>query len=589
MPRSAPQPAPTGPRPQYEVSCTTCNKACPWTVCKSNDHGNHGHWQAICFDAREDGTTCNFVHFGSPQSSPVPKVTRTRQRTRSAQLPAPTHRACIVVGCRSTRVNKNCARNTCRKHCKHLGGCHLTDHAGSGVAINADSLELEDDPEDTGDTHAVPPDNDDKPIIPVPVETLHLPSPQPHAPPTTPTVEASTANMPDNSRLAHPRVPRARTVPAHNRAPQEDGPHYCMQMPEVFTEQLAETSKRNEVQRQRRADEIEAQNRARYHTVVYVWVEDGSQPNVFEFQSGILVFNWPHLSLSEEVLSMMGLAATSVNKGVGSASIIQVWNHSRREWRGVQPGYLITVVEGQPVLLKSPNITDCVDLDSCIRRINDSPPNIRTHLAAECAAVHADLHNHNNALPDPNDVVFRPHVKLSTSPLELEVEALLLSKGKGKAKRPADRSPSALSNQSFRAKPSPTYSAYSIPSFGTPSPPPKPKRLVRRRGSSTAHARVSLGMLFNPIDIDDDVKVWPGDFYACDIAKCFTLCGAVGKRRQGVGAVFQKMFSASYVSTTFHVHRKRWEDAPATVTNRFVKAGRTEAGLWSKFMAETRS
>jgi len=127
------------------------------------------------------------------------------------------------------------------------------------------------------------------------------------------------------------------------------------------------------------------------------------------------------------------------------------------------------------------------------------------------------------------------------------------------------------------------------------SSPPRTRRKPLHRatarhsaGSSTAHARLSLGTLSDPIDIDD-VKVWLGDFYACDIAKGFALCGAVGKRRQGVGAVFQKMFGVPYVSTTFHVHRKRWEDAPATVTDKFIKAGRTEAGLWTKFMAETRS
>jgi hypothetical protein len=282
------------------------------------------------------------------------------------------------------------------------------------------------------------------------------------------------------------------------------------------------------------------------------------------------------------------------------------------------------VVEGQPILLKNPSITDCIDLDSCIRCANDSPPNICTHLATECATVCLDLHKHNNTLPNANEVVFRPHVKLHTSSSELEVEALLSSEGKGKD--PANRSPSPVNNHALQAKPSPSYSAYSIPSFSTPSPPSKPKWLVHchspslsmlspppkpkwpasrcqspcspttsvgssppctcqkplhqatarpSAGSSTAHACLSLGTLSDPIDIDD-VKVWLGDFYACDIAKGFALCGAVGKRCQGVGAVFQKMFCVPYVSTAFHVHRKRWEDAPATVTDKFIKAGRTE-------------
>ncbi|KAG1859230.1 hypothetical protein F4604DRAFT_1930771 [Suillus subluteus] len=236
-----------------------------------------------------------------------------------------------------------------------------------GVLLNADGLELEDGPEDTGDIHAVLPDNDDnEPIILVPVKTPpHLPSPQSHAPPTTPTVKASTMNMPDNSQVAHPRVPRACTAPACNRV------------------------------------------------------------------SHTFTFNWPHLSLSDKVLSIMGLAATS---------IIHVWNHSQREWQGVQPGYVITVVECQPILLKNPSITNCIDFDSCIRCTNDSPPNICTYLAAECAAVHLDLRKYNNTLPNADEVVFCPHVKLHTSSSELEVEALLLLKGKGKD--PANRSPS---------------------------------------------------------------------------------------------------------------------------------------------------
>ncbi|KAG1862643.1 hypothetical protein F4604DRAFT_1919182 [Suillus subluteus] len=92
---------------------------------------------------------------------------------------------------------------------------------------------------------------------------------------------------------------------------------------------------------------------------------------------------------------------------------------------------------------------------------------------------------------------------------------------------------------SDQAKPSSAYSAYSIPSFGTPFPPPKPKRLVCRRrsprspttsldsspprtrrkplhwptarpsaGSSTVHPRVSVGTLSDPIDVDNDLKVW---------------------------------------------------------------------------------
>ncbi|KAG1844810.1 hypothetical protein DFJ58DRAFT_843913 [Suillus subalutaceus] len=534
----------------------------------------------------QDGTKCNFVHFGSPRSSPAAVAhTHTRQQTRSARLPVP------KLPC--------------------LGGCHLFDHVGD--PNGAEGLELEDDPEHPDDQDAVAglPDDDD----PAPIERLSR-SPSPHLHDVSgvvaPIIETHIEHLPDNLQAKKPM--RARTAPARNRASPDSGPQYHMQMPEVFTTQLAETSKREEEQRQRHADKIEAQNRAWYHTVVYSWVKDGGQPNVFEFQSGTSSFTWPHLSLNHQVISLMGLAAAGVDEG---------------------PGYLITVVEGQPVLLKNPNVTQCVDLDSCIRSISDSPPNLRSHLAADRAAVREELRQHHNVLPAPNKVVFHAHshshsqphyaqdnVKMGNSPSELEVEALLLSKGKGKVKPPLETSPSPPPAEPHSRQPSLSYSAYSIPSFGTLSPPPKPfKRNVRRRspcspttsvdsspppprtrrkpleratarpsvGSSTAHAAISGGTLSDPIDVDNDVKVWPGDFYACDIAKGFRLCETISKRRQGVGAVFRKMFGVPYASTTYHTHKKRWADAPANVTDKFIKAGRTEDGLWSKFMAETQS
>ncbi|KAG2360983.1 hypothetical protein BDR07DRAFT_1486445 [Suillus spraguei] len=154
-------------------------------------------------------------------------------------------------------------------------------------------------------------------------------------------------------------------------------------MPEVFTAQLKETSRHKEEQRHRHTDEIEAQNRARYHIVVYSLIKDGGHPNIFEFQLGTSSFAWPHLSLNHQVISLMGLATAGLDEGVGAASIIHVWNHQRREWRGVRPRYLVTVVEGRPVLLKNPNVTQCVDLDTCIRSADDSPPNLHSHLAAD--------------------------------------------------------------------------------------------------------------------------------------------------------------------------------------------------------------
>ncbi|KAG2051178.1 hypothetical protein BDR06DRAFT_973908 [Suillus hirtellus] len=394
MPRPTAQP-PTGPHPTYEVSCTTCDKPCPWMVCKSNEHGNRGHWQVICFDVGQDGTKCNFVHFRSPRSS--------------LALVAHTH--------------------TC--------SCHLIDHIGD--PNGTEGLVLEDDP--------------GQPLCDLGANKSHIPT----------SIEL----------------------------------------------QLAETSKHEEEQCQHCADEIEVQNCAQYHTVVYSWVKDGGQPNVFEFQSGTLSFTWPHLSLNHQVISLMGLAAARVNEG---------------------PDYLITVVEGQLVLLKNPNLH----------------------------------HTQDDA-------------KMSASPSELEVEALLLSKGKGKAKPLSEALPSPPPAKPHSRQPSLSYSAYSVPSFWTPSPPTKPsKQNIRHHSpcspttsdSSPPHTRRK------PIEWATACPlVWPGDFYACDIAKGFRLCETISKHCQGVTKVFQKMFGVPYASTTFHAHKRHRVDVPANITDRFVKAG----------------
>ncbi|KAG1790324.1 uncharacterized protein HD556DRAFT_1490842 [Suillus plorans] len=335
------------------------------------------------------------------------------------------------------------------------GGCHLFDHIGN--PNGAEGLELEDDPgQPLHDLGA------DESHIPASIECLsHSPSPQLHdVSSVVPVVEAHIEHPPDDLQAMKPT--RAQTVPARNHTSPENGPRYHMQIPEVFTAQLAETSKCEKEQCQCHADEIKAQNHAWYHTVVYSWVKDSGQPNVFEFQSGTPSFTWPHLSLNHQVISLMGLAAARVNEG---------------------PDYLITVIEGQLVLLKNPN----------------------------------PRHTQDDA-------------KMSASPSELEVKALLLSKGK--------------------------------------------VHIVPQQVWTPAHLILI---------------VWPGDFYACDIAKGFRLCKMISKCCQGVAKVFQKMFGVPYTSTTFHVHKRRWADAPANITDRFVKAGRTKDGLWSKFMTETRS
>ncbi|KAG1828303.1 hypothetical protein DFJ58DRAFT_849119, partial [Suillus subalutaceus] len=207
-------------------------------------------------------------------------------------------------------VNQKCPPTSTKA--PRLGGCHLFDHIGD--PNGAEGLELEDDPEHPDDQDAVAglPDDDD----PAPIERLSR-SPSPHLHDVSgvaaPIIETHIEHLPDNLQAKKPT--RARTVPARNRASPDSGPRYHMQMPEVFTTQLAERSKCEEEQCQRHADEIEAHNRARYHTVVYSWVKDGGQPNVFEFQSGTSSFTWPHLSLNHQVISLMGLAAAGVDEG----------------------------------------------------------------------------------------------------------------------------------------------------------------------------------------------------------------------------------------------------------------------------------
>ena len=79
---------------------------------------------------------------------------------------------------------------------------------------------------------------------------------------------------------------------------------------------------------------------------------------------------------------------------------------------------------------------------------------------------------------------------------------------------------------------------------------------------------------------------WPAEFFAIDIVNCFEDVEENAGDAQ-VRAVFERHFGqwAPYRRSTFYEHRGRWQAASLAAKQVALAAGRTESGLWSKFMS----
>ena len=81
---------------------------------------------------------------------------------------------------------------------------------------------------------------------------------------------------------------------------------------------------------------------------------------------------------------------------------------------------------------------------------------------------------------------------------------------------------------------------------------------------------------------------WPSDFFVVDIVEGFDQCSLARENNESVSKTFTEFFGVPFYRTTFYDNRKRWDEAPDHLKASCKRAGRTEDGLWSTFMAKNR-
>ena len=82
-------------------------------------------------------------------------------------------------------------------------------------------------------------------------------------------------------------------------------------------------------------------------------------------------------------------------------------------------------------------------------------------------------------------------------------------------------------------------------------------------------------------------NIWPTEFYAVDIVEGFEFISEM----TALGSLIEDAFGIQfegipYVKTTYNDHFRRWTHASQSAKDKALAAGRTSAGLWSKFMTE---
>lgn len=96
---------------------------------------------------------------------------------------------------------------------------------------------------------------------------------------------------------------------------------------------------------------------------------------------------------------------------------------------------------------------------------------------------------------------------------------------------------------------------------------------VRSHGDSNA----------NPISVED-VRLWPTDFYVCDIAEFFRLA-SLPENNNRPAPLFTEFFGIPYASKTFKRTRRIWRyKENQRLHAQYIECGQSDQGMWSAFM-----
>ncbi|KIK32807.1 hypothetical protein CY34DRAFT_100723 [Suillus luteus UH-Slu-Lm8-n1] len=581
---------PTTPfmKPEWVSFCGECGDELAWRMVSSSKNDNRGRWYAMCSKKTPAGKP-EFFRWGSPKSSPnqsPPDLSLTLHSGSLLPIAVPdassnTQGYCAVLGCKSCRVAVGCEHQCCRKHCLAFGGCHLKKHKLSPAerqrfaAIDPALLV----PPNPHHRNSMTPSDTPDSIQPTPDLETRAPTPiLPHKrsyatlPPTSTTPATTRESSAGPSKLPVTRTKKGKAhavedvdMLAHSRHPS--------QLPPVFTQRYAEQELILQQQKTREAEQRDLARCAANTIHAYGWSKDGNEAKMFEVQNG---FTYPQLRMTASILSALGLTA-----GEDGSSMLQYYNTARSRWINIIQGHVITL-DMHHIFLRNIGVSVMPDFDTIFHGCDASEagvPNIRTNLQAERTAVR----NANN-----RDLLKLASSKRLGSVIELssgsDDEVIAPGKRKTAARRQDQHGPTRRirTNTGGSSHPPTIMVEHSL---GT----------IELTSDDSDDSLLTTGRLFpsptgltagDPIDVDSFIlkRTWPRSFYTCEVADVFEAAAVDDGR--SLKMKFKDVYGPDvrFYASTFSDHLKRWKAAPPSSRSEFIEAGKTDDGLYSRFM-----
>ncbi|KAJ3536667.1 hypothetical protein NM688_g6807 [Phlebia brevispora] len=398
--------------------CAVCSATLKPRVCLGiSNPKNLGRFYVTC-------DTCDFFRWASKrahifsalsnESSPEPPVYRT---SLSQPLSAPWHNtslnmrvsACSREGCTSSRINRQCTRHMCRRHCYEDGGCDANGH------------------QRTRDANVHPPEAEERAMAAPTVSHVRIPSSHPPALPrsfslpatlaaaasSTPALSAhrrrasSQASAlppePEPPTLKHPR-PRSsishhpqpstsssRTGVPASAEPSSSKPRHSTQLAaDVFDEEHRRLEQHYARERQRSANAVEAARLVEQQVTIVAYLANDTEPRIIEVQD--TAGDWPRLQLSNDLMIEIGFRNPHTLNH--EATHIETYNKALGLWSQVKSAFRLQVSSHETVFLRSmgvvatPGFQTLLRKDPFLQQYND----FRRNLPAERASVRQQQH-----------------------------------------------------------------------------------------------------------------------------------------------------------------------------------------------------
>lgn len=436
--------------------------------------------------------------------------------------------------------------------------------------------------------------------------------------------------------------PASNTVPLPSNAPPPPvapnidpllNPRYAQQIAPIFTDIVRQDQEREERERQRSSTINESADRAKYSIPVYLWKVDG-KPKYRVFQAGLGNFEWPWFRIDTAMLEALGVQVVDKD-GQPNPPSLELYDDAGGLglWAGIDLGHAIRVSEGSRILIKLEAVETCEGIEQ-LSQPAPRAPHLRENLAGT-----ALKRSRNDAAPAPQPSRSQStHDSRSIAGPSRSQSTHNSRSITGSSRLAPVAGPSRSRNESqsrSAAGPSGNNSRLSIKqefhdtSFSSPvkikiepgtSGAASTSRTVIKKapesdedfgpmldalssgmsdsdlGSTDARAIETSGNDSDSegfYDIDDNVQSFPGDYYACQIIKCFkamALAKANRPKRGDAERIFESHFpGCRYIRSTFWDQAKRFNKLPHRLQTKAVKAGYTVEGLWSNVMKDAPS